>query len=918
MRRVLLLLLVVAGCGGLAAAELPGLPAAQAVATPTADDRALAARVRVLAEAAAVSDVPAREPANYLLGGASSCFRQLAGEQPATGKELENARALLRDSSATLEGDWPRPKSVVIPRATGSVTVDGLLDDLAWRHAWTSSELYSFNRRERTEIPATRWQMMWDDRYLYVAYDCEDLKLSAPDYPRDGPVYKDDCVELFLRTAAEPVRYWEIVVGPRGSLFDAFHVKRMNGWGPEPGGPAATLEGLRYATRQRPGGYTVEMAVPFAALPDYADGRAPKEGEGLLGMLVRLDKTASDLRAYAAVPLLAWGHNVWNHIPFTLGPTSASPETVTSELEIQQMQQWWDCNQQSFVYIGVAVGTCLVAWLLFSLVRWSREEKDATFKCGTLLYSKKGLMLIFAWLLWGDFCFTLMETIAGSVMPWKFKSLNASGTTTSLIMTSLPAVFNFFITPSVSIWSDRIRTRWGRRIPFILTTMPFLTASLVMIAYSDNIALWLNHMLSSGSPFDQAKVAVMVLAVCAGVFDLFNMFVNTVYWYLFNDVVPQEMMGRFMAYFRLVSTITGALYNFFLFKYAVSHMKELYLLAAGVYIVGFGVMCLRVKESDYPPPEDAGPKTTFREKVRHVVESLSISQYLYWTMANSFSVLGGCMSVFSAFLMLSLLMTMSNIGILNGITAIISPIFLLFVGGLVDRWHPVRVYYYTIQYGAIFCLGGWIWWFVDHPSPIVFMLSAVIAGLFSAPMGAIGGVAGLPAVFALLPREKFGQYNGAMCMVRAVAAMLGGVLAGLFIDIVRKVVPEHGDDPNWVYRYGFLFSAFFTILASYYWYKVYRGWKRLGGEKSYVPPVHRFRLRDLPPHPDVDGKVNWKLMSFAGIYMIGTILCTVVWVSYYVWWQPNARYALLFAISGLTTVGLNLLYLRFIKFSERQ
>ena len=66
------------------------------------------------------------------------------------------------------------------------------------------------------------------------------------------------------------------------------------------------------------------------------------------------------------------------------------------------------------------------------------------------------------------------------------------------------------------------------------------------------------------------------------------MFVRTVYWYLFNDVVPTEMMGRFMGYFRLVSTITGAFYSFFLFPHALTHMKKLYLLAAGIYLVGFG------------------------------------------------------------------------------------------------------------------------------------------------------------------------------------------------------------------------------------------------------------------------------------------------------------------------------------------
>jgi MFS family permease len=901
----------------LLAAEAP--PVAKPIVPPTAEDRALAARVRTLAEATVAGDAPTREAANFLLNGPQPFLPWLSGAEPATGGKLGWARQAVTNGAATLERerDWPRPAAVTIPRASGPVALAGGTDDPVWQHAWTSSDVYPFNRRDRATAPATAWRMLWDDTYLYVAFDCDDAEIVAPDCPRDGEVYSADCVELFLRTPAEPVRYWELVVSPRGSVFDAFHTKRMNGWGMEPGGPAATMEGLRYATRPRPGGYITEIWVPWTAFPEYADGRTPKAGDRFLGMLARLDKTGSELRPYAAVPLLSWGHNIWNHIPLVLGEPAVSAAALAAEREIQAMQRWWERNQKWFVYGGVLVGLGFLGWMFFALGRWYRTDKQATFKCGTLIYSKKGLMLMFAWLLWGDFCFTLMETIAGSVMPWKFKSLNASNTTTSLIMSSLPAVFNFFVTPSISIWSDRIRTRWGRRIPFMLTTMPFLVASLVLIAYTDQIAAWIGPLLTSGSPFDQAKVAILVLAVCAGMFDLFNMFVCTVYWYLFNDVVPTEMMGRFMGYFRVVSTLTGALYNFFLFQHALTHMKELYLLAAGIYLVGFGAMLLRVKESDYPPPEDAGPRATFREKARHVVESLSISHYLHWTLSCCFGALGSSIGVFGGFLMLSLVLTMSNIGILGGINAIIGPVFFLFVGALVDRWHPVRVTAYTGQMGVFFSLGGWLWLFVDHPSPLVFMLTGVVAGVFGAPIGALNGVAGLPSVFALLPREKFGQYNGAMCMTRAVFIFAGGILAGLYMDLVKRFVPPHGDDPNWIYRYMFLYSAAFSILASYCSYKVYRGWKRLGGDKSYVPPVHRFRLRDLPPHPDVDGAVNGKLLAFAWISFAGLLLGSAIWVGYYVWWQPNLRYALLFGVAGLVNILLFWLYLRFVRFMER-
>jgi maltose/moltooligosaccharide transporter len=33
------------------------------------------------------------------------------------------------------------------------------------------------------------------------------------------------------------------------------------------------------------------------------------------------------------------------------------------------------------------------------------------YRCGTLVYTKAGLFMLFSWMLWGDFCFSLMESI---------------------------------------------------------------------------------------------------------------------------------------------------------------------------------------------------------------------------------------------------------------------------------------------------------------------------------------------------------------------------------------------------------------------------------------------------------------------------------------------------------------------------
>ena len=41
-------------------------------------------------------------------------------------------------------------------------------------------------------------------------------------------------------------------------------------------------------------------------------------------------------------------------------------------------------------------------------------------RCGNLVYTRRGLLVVFAWLLWGDFRFNLMdEAVVPSILPLK-------------------------------------------------------------------------------------------------------------------------------------------------------------------------------------------------------------------------------------------------------------------------------------------------------------------------------------------------------------------------------------------------------------------------------------------------------------------------------------------------------------------
>ena len=542
------------------------------------------------------------------------------------------------------------------------------------------------------------------------------------------------------------------------------------------------------------------------------------------------------------------------------------------------------------------------------------DPKSDIYRCGTISYTKRGLIALFAWMLWGDFCFTLMETVVPSILPLKLRSLDSPNMIIGFIMTTLPGIFNIGITPWLSFKSDRHRGPMGRRIPFILYTAPFLTLSLLLIGFSDSIGKW-THGMFFGGLFSQAQVTIFLLAIFAAMFDLFNMFVNTVYWYLFNDVVPQPLMGRYMSWFRLVGTLTGVIYNYFIFQFAESHMKEIYLGAAALYMVGFGIMLFRVKEGQYPPPPAQAKKPSFMDNVRTFGRECYTMRF-WWdiNLMYAFGAMAGCIGVFNVFFMKSLGLDLSYIGKIGAISAITVPICLSFSGSLIDRWHPVRVAAYYAAFGAFFAFGNWVWLFIDTPpTKMYFWISALHGAVFGALLGAIGQTADLPRQMALYPRALFGQFCGAVALCRAPAVMIGGTLAGLYIDIWKRFFPDN----NYAYRFNFLWTGTLVVVAFYFHYRFFRAWKRLGGDTAYQPPEKPFKLSELKPHPADTGRVPRGLIGVIGFAFVGSFLSSMAWVVYYWFFENDSYHAGVWGVATVVNVLLFLAFLRFIKFMER-
>ena len=194
------------------------------------------------------------------------------------------------------------PRQTVCYRTPAPLTIDGAIDEPAWQAAAWSEPFVDIDGRRPVRL-ATRMKMLWDDEYFYVAADLEEPDVWATLTRRDSVIFHDNDIELFIDPDGDSHGYYELEVNALATVWDLLLVRPYRD-----GGPAIhawDIAGLRVAvdvrgTINRPGdrdgGWSVEMALPWAILREAApDRRAPRDGEQWRVNLSRVQWTLDEV-----------------------------------------------------------------------------------------------------------------------------------------------------------------------------------------------------------------------------------------------------------------------------------------------------------------------------------------------------------------------------------------------------------------------------------------------------------------------------------------------------------------------------------------------------------------------------------------------------------------------------------------------
>jgi maltose/moltooligosaccharide transporter len=290
-----------------------------------------------------------------------------------------------------------------------------------------------------------------------------------------------------------------------------------------------------------------------------------------------------------------------------------------------------------------------------------------------------------------------------------------------------------------------------------------------------------------------------------------------------------------MSWFRLISTASTSLYSFFIFPYSGTHATEIFVGVACLFAFGFGLMCLNVREGEYPPPPpyDHGEHGTVAAIKTFAKETHSIPHYWYMWLFSFLTSMAGGAGMFGLYFSLALGLSMGQLGIINGTVGILVSVLTIGAGWLADRYHPIRVVLVGIAIGALIVAPSGLIWLFWHPGTnLIFWVSFAIAICLGAPSQALTFMGDPPMLMRILPRSRYGQFCSTAAFWRAMGGIIGGLLAGIYLDYVARFV-----GPERAYYYLPFFGLVFNVPGLYLLFKLYQSWKKLGGDTDYVAPI---------------------------------------------------------------------------------
>lgn len=470
---------------------------------------------------------------------------------------------------------------------------------------------------------------------------------------------------------------------------------------------------------------------------------------------------------------------------------------------------------------------------------------EATYRAGTLVYNAAGLRKVFAWLLAGEVVFVLIDMIEPRVLPVLLQMHGASDKEIAIIIGSVNAALQLLIMPPLGYYSDRLRTRWGRRIPILFWATPFVSLFLALTPFAPDIAEWAMSVpgLAAAMRALPMNPVVTTFALLVLIYRFVQNMTNAAFFGLLRDVVPDTHMGRFLALFRIFGAGGTFVITYWLLGHVEDHSHEIFIGIAVLNFFGFGALCWFVREGQYPDvpgaAEEVEPSTGkgwravkvfVRESYRHPVYL-----WVYFIRTCLYGALLGLSGFVVFFPQHELGMDLGQVGRVLSWPALVWLVIAYPIGQWIDARGAMKV----LNVGLIVITLGYLLSYFFVVGPMTFFASAMVTGVaFWVVM-----LAQLKLAQEVFHPQRYSQLAGANTIVQSLAiAVIVSPGAGWVLDLLKGTsftlaMPLVGDVSFGPYR---LVNLMMGVLYAGAWFglsRVQRYVDAHGGRANYQAPL---------------------------------------------------------------------------------
>ncbi len=176
-----------------------------------------------------------------------------------------------------------RRRAYNCPHIGADFELNGKLDNPAWaKGAWTDE----FVDIQGDHMPhprfRTRAKMLWSDKCLYIGAELDEPHVWGTLTERDSVIFHDNDFEVFVDPDRDNHLYAELEINALNTVWDLILVKpyrdggpAVNGWDIKGLRTAVHIDGTLNDAGDVDHGWSVEIAIPFAALGEIARTSCP-------------------------------------------------------------------------------------------------------------------------------------------------------------------------------------------------------------------------------------------------------------------------------------------------------------------------------------------------------------------------------------------------------------------------------------------------------------------------------------------------------------------------------------------------------------------------------------------------------------------------------------------------------------------